>query len=52
MRTIKREVATRNRNPYSFNLGAIRSIDEFKMIDKLRLLEYFMENEKLLVWMY
>lgn len=30
----------------------MESIDEFKTIDKLRLLEMFLENEKLLVYMY
>ena len=33
-------------------MTAIGSIEEFKMVDKLRLLEKFMENEKLLTWMY
>lgn len=34
------------------NLDYVRDISEFKMVDKLRLLEKFMENEKLLIWMY
>lgn len=30
----------------------VTSLEEFKTIDKLRLLEMFLENEKLLVYMY
>ena len=51
--TIRREVA--QRKVYGFhsdNLNAVGSWEEFRMIDKLRLLEMFMQNEKLLAWMY
>lgn len=34
------------------DIGHIGSIDEFKTVDKLRLLELFLQNEKLLSWMY
>ena len=34
------------------NFNTISSIEEFKMVDKLKLLEKFMENEKLLTWLY
>ncbi len=30
----------------------VTSLEEFKTIDRLRLLEMFLENEKLLVYMY
>ena len=45
-------MAFRKNTPYQFDLNQIGSFEEFKMVDKLRLLEKFMENEKLLVWMY
>ncbi len=34
------------------DLNNINNLDDFMMIDKLRLLEIFLENEKLLTWMY
>lgn len=52
MRAVKREIANRKNNGLQLNLNTINSIEEFKMVDKLKLLEKFIENEKLLVWMY
>jgi hypothetical protein len=43
------------RKAYGYKSEEIQSIaswEEFRMIDKLRLLEMFMQNEKLLVLMY
>ena len=45
-------MAYRKHSGYQFDLNTINSIEEFKMVDKLKLLEKFMENEKLLTWMY
>ena len=52
IKTIKKDVAYRKNTGYQFDLNTINSIEQFKMVDKLRLLEKFMENENLLVWMY
>ena len=53
LETIRREVGQRKvYGSKSDDLNAIGSWEEFRMIDKLRLLEMFMQNEKLLVWMY
>lgn len=52
VRTIKKDVAQRKNIGEQLNIEYIRDINEFKMVDKLRLLEKFMENEKLLIWMY
>lgn len=51
--TIRKQVAQRKFYGYkSEDLNGISSWEQFRMIDKLRLLEMFMQNEKLLVWMY
>lgn len=42
----------RNTNSSVVELGNISSIEEFKTVDKLRLLEVFLQNQKLLSWMY
>lgn len=42
----------RNANSPAFDITQITSIDEFKTVDKLRLLELFLQNEKLLTWLY
>ena len=52
VRTVKREVAMRNHSSTMLDLTSIISIDEFKTVDKLRLLELFLQNEKLLTWLY
>ena len=52
IRTVKKEVAMRNSNNIMIELTHITSIDEFKTVDKLRLLELFLQNEKLLSWLY
>jgi hypothetical protein len=53
LKTIKKEVAQRkNYASKGLQIEAVKSLEEFKMIDKLRLLEMFLQNEKLLVWMY
>jgi hypothetical protein len=52
VRTVRREVAMRNSSGTVLNVDTISSIEEFKAVDKLRLLELFLQNEKMLVWMY
>ena len=52
IRTVKREVAMRNNNYIMMDVTQITSIEQFKTVDKLRLLELFLQNEKLLAWMY
>ena len=52
IRTVKREIAMRNSSNILLELAHITGIDEFKTVDKLRLLELFLQNEKLLTWMY
>ena len=52
VRTVKREVAMRNHSSTMLDLNSIISIEEFKTVDKLRLLELFLQNEKLLTWLY
>ena len=44
VRTVKREVAMRNHSSTMLDLTNIISIDEFKTVDKLRLLELFLQN--------
>ena len=52
VKTVKREVAMRNNSNSLMDLSHIAGIEEFKTVDKLRLLELFLQNEKLLSWMY
>lgn len=52
VKTVKREVAMRNNSSTLLDLNFITGIEEFKTVDKLRLLELFLQNEKLLTWMY
>jgi hypothetical protein len=52
IRVVKKEVAMRNSSNILIELTQITSIDEFKTVDKLRLLELFLQNEKLLTWLY
>lgn len=52
LRAVKKEVATRKRGSGNQGLQSIKDISQFKLLDKLSLLEKFMENERLLVWMY
>ena len=42
----------RNNSHHLMDLTHITSIEEFKTVDKLKLLELFLQNEKLLSWMY
>jgi hypothetical protein len=44
IRTVKREIAMRNTKNNLLDLSQIHSIDEFKTIDKLKLLELFLQN--------
>ena len=44
IKTVKREITMRNTRNVSLDLGHITSIDEFKTVDKLRLLEVFLQN--------
>lgn len=52
VKAIKKDVAQRKNTGQQLSFDYIKNIEEFKMVDKLRLLEKFMENEKLLIWMY
>jgi hypothetical protein len=52
IKSVKREVAMRNNSNNLMDLSYITGIEEFKTVDKLRLLELFLQNEKLLAWMY
>lgn len=54
MRSIKKEISSRKSGFVSPAVDVMRvtSLEEFKTIDRLRLLEMFLENEKLLVYMY
>lgn len=52
MKVIKKEVASRKGANGQIGLEDIRDVRQFMVVDKLRLLEKFMENESLLVWMY
>lgn len=52
IKTVKREVAMRNISSNILDLTYITGIEEFKTVDKLRLLELFLSNEKLLSWLY
>ena len=42
IKSIKKDVAYRKNSGYQFDLNTINNIDEFKMVDKLKLLEKFM----------
>lgn len=54
IRSIKKEISSRKSGFTSpaVDIMKVTSLEEFKTIDKLRLLEMFLENEKLLVYMY
>jgi hypothetical protein len=54
VKSIKKEITSRKSGFTSpaVDIMKVTSLEEFKTIDKLRLLEMFLENEKLLVYMY
>lgn len=52
VKAVKKEIAIRNNNHSAYNFSHISNIDEFKGSDKYKVLELFLQNDKLLAWIY